>query len=206
MSSRIGVLAYGSLIDDPGCELADAEVARRLEVETPFPVEFARKSRSRDGAPTLVPVDGIGARVMATVIELEKDIDLEQARDMVYRREIHEVCNSEKKYEPRPPTETKVSVGSLENFAGFDQVLYTRVLPNIDDLTPEHLADLAIDSARAAAGDEGNDGITYLRNALSHGIETPLSGAYREAILRKTGAGTLEDARRHARGGFLNGT
>jgi hypothetical protein len=54
-SESMGVLAFGSLLNDPGCELLGAEV-QRISVRTPFPVEFARYSRSRRGAPTLVPV------------------------------------------------------------------------------------------------------------------------------------------------------
>ena len=56
----IGILAFGSLLDEPGAEL-EAHIARRIEgIETPFAVEFARSSRTRDGAPTLVPVTGAG--------------------------------------------------------------------------------------------------------------------------------------------------
>lgn len=201
MSPSIGVLAYGSLISDPGCELEDAEVARHSDVETPFLIEFARKSRSRDEAPTLIPVERGGARVSATVIELRKDINLEQARNIVYRREVHDVCNRQRTYEHVPPTQTNVSVKTIDGFADLDRVLYTQILSNIDDVSPEHLAELAIESARGAAGDERRDGITYLRQALSHGIETPLSGPYRKAILRKTGTDNLREARAAARTG-----
>ena len=55
--SMIGVLAYGSLITDPGSELVAITLAVTKDVLTPFSVEFARKSRKRCGAPTLVPVD-----------------------------------------------------------------------------------------------------------------------------------------------------
>jgi len=60
---RIGILAFGSLLDDPGAEISRL-IERRIEpVTTPFKVEFARASISRDGAPTLVPVDQGGAAV-----------------------------------------------------------------------------------------------------------------------------------------------
>ena len=59
----VGILAFGSIAGDPGAELA-AAVTRRIEVKTPFAVEFARSSRSRDGAPTLVPVGEGGAHVV----------------------------------------------------------------------------------------------------------------------------------------------
>ena len=52
----IGILAYGSLIDDPGDEIKPL-VKQKIEgVETPFAIEFARSSKSRNGAPTLIPV------------------------------------------------------------------------------------------------------------------------------------------------------
>jgi hypothetical protein len=47
-------LAFGSIVDSPEAEIATA-VVRRIDVETPFSVEFARSSRTRDRAPTLVP-------------------------------------------------------------------------------------------------------------------------------------------------------
>lgn len=201
MNPSIGVLAYGSLIGDPGCELRDAEIARHSEVQTPFPIEFARKSSRRDDAPTLIPVESGGAKVAATVIELREDIGLDLARDMVYRREVHDVCNWEQNYEHGPPTTTNVSVRTLDDFSGLDRVLYTQILSNIDDVSPGRLAELAIESARGPAGDKEKDGITYLRQALSHGIETPLTGPYREAILRETGTETLKEARATVRAG-----
>ena len=36
---KIGILAFGSLIDDPGDELSDAITGDPILVETPFPVE-----------------------------------------------------------------------------------------------------------------------------------------------------------------------
>jgi hypothetical protein len=51
----IGILAFGSLIDDPGEEIANVISGDPIIVETPFPVEYGRFSLSRGGAPTLVP-------------------------------------------------------------------------------------------------------------------------------------------------------
>ena len=51
----IGILAYGSLIDDPGREIEPLIIRRLKGVETPFQIEFARSSSTRDGAPTLIP-------------------------------------------------------------------------------------------------------------------------------------------------------
>ena len=60
---KIGIFGFGSLIADPGEELANATVSR-LEAETPFAIEYAHSStHTRSGAPTLVPVKSGGAKV-----------------------------------------------------------------------------------------------------------------------------------------------
>src|SRR5687767_12798572 len=96
----IGVLAYGSLMADPGSELAAITVGVKRDVLTPFPVEFARTSQKRCGAPTLVPVEDGGGRVRAAIIEV--NVDEKQTMDIVYRREINEV-GSNRIYVERPP-------------------------------------------------------------------------------------------------------
>lgn len=199
MKSRVGVLAYGSLITDPGAELDDAEVDRVEEVKTPFSVEFARISSGRDGAPTLVPVEERGAPVQATVLVLDEGVSLSEAKDMVYRRETHSVGNKATTYEPDPTLDNQVYVCEARDLAGLDRVLYTKIATNIDDPTPERLAELAIESAKREAGADQRDGITYLLEALEEGIETPLSGAYRQAILERAGASDLTQAWRAVR-------
>ena len=42
MEAWLGILAFGSLIDDPGAEIEAALVGRKMNVPTPFGVEFAR--------------------------------------------------------------------------------------------------------------------------------------------------------------------
>ena len=59
MKQTVAVLAYGSLIANPGEELRRATVDTREGVTTPFNVEFARASSKRRGAPTLVYESGI---------------------------------------------------------------------------------------------------------------------------------------------------
>lgn len=46
MHNEVGILAYGSLQNDPGMEIAPLIEHRIVEVLTPFEVEFARSSRS----------------------------------------------------------------------------------------------------------------------------------------------------------------
>jgi hypothetical protein len=82
----VGILAFGSIADKPGTELA-AATTRRIEVETPFAVEFARSSRTRDGAPTLVPVSEGGTHASAVVLVLKGSVTAAQAHAMLYERE-----------------------------------------------------------------------------------------------------------------------
>lgn len=90
----------------------------------------------------------------------------------------------------------------VENFAGCDVVLYTKIGANIVKLNADHLADLAIESARGKAGAAAKDGISYLMKARRNGIKTPLLAGYRDAILSKTQAGDLMEARARIRKGL----
>ena len=65
MEASLGILAFGSLIDNPGAEIEAALVGRKLKIRTPFGVEFARSSTKRGGAPTLVPMEQGGTPVVA---------------------------------------------------------------------------------------------------------------------------------------------
>jgi hypothetical protein len=62
----------------------------------------------------------------------------------------------------------------------------------ISPLTAEHLAELAIESARRER--HGRDGISYLIEAKRNGIVTPLSEPYEQEILRRTKTRNLTDA------------
>src|SRR4051812_39301785 len=84
--SGIGILAYGSLIDDPGVELGP-KIVRHIPARTPFPVEYARVSATRGGAPTAVP-HSAGCPVNAIVLVLSEDVTIAHAKDMLWRREI----------------------------------------------------------------------------------------------------------------------
>ena len=76
-------------------------------------------------------------------------------------------------------------------------VYYTRIGANIDQPSPEKLADLAIGSAEAVSRGEleiGKDGISYLIAAKQNGIVTPVTSAYEQQIKKKTNTGSLEEA------------
>jgi hypothetical protein len=192
----IGILAFGSIAEEPGEELATA-ITWRIEVETPFAVEFARSSRTRDGAPTLVPVSEGGAHVLASVLVLDDSVTAADARAMLYRREtgrLNEIGASSR----------ATWIAELPGFVGTSTCLYTALQPNIRPLTAEKLAELAVDSAAASAGAEYRDGISYLQQQKRRGVVTPLMPAYERAVLARTGACDLDGAWERARSEALS--
>jgi hypothetical protein len=192
---NVGILAYGSLIANPGAEIEAVTIESRSDILTPFQVEFARTSRERRGAPTLVPVVNIGAAVRAHVLVLNTTID--DARDRLYRREINAVGSGRRyKHSERPGPNTVV-VQCVNDFAGLDRVLYTEIAANIENLSAARLADLAI--ASAAGPHDGRDGISYLMDAKRYGIDTSLSGAYEDEIKKRMNTGDLLEALKKAR-------
>lgn len=94
--SKVGILAYGSLIEEPGKEIEPLICERRDRIETPFSIEFARSSSTRDGAPTVVPVETGGSPVDATILVLDVGVRLE-------KRKIY--CGGERR-ETNVPTST----------------------------------------------------------------------------------------------------
>jgi cation transport regulator ChaC len=195
----LGILAYGSLIDDPGAELQEIITDRLPGVTTPFGIEFARTSRTRDGAPVLVPVSEGGEPVAGVVLVLEDGISEQEAMDRLYRREIHQVGCGERYNHPRDGDLNRMRIGRCANLAGVKTLLYASFQQNIPNPTPEQLGRLAIESAKASAGKRGKDGIRYLIDAGRNGIRTPLMDGYRREILRQTGTHSLADALRIAR-------
>lgn len=188
--SSVGILAYGSLISHPDAEIEAACIDIRTGITTPFHVESARSSRSRGGAPTLVPVHSGGMAVTGQIFVL--DMPEEDAVHALYRREINKVGSGCRYSPPREVHENTVQVKSLKNFAGLDVVLYTDIAANIEPLTPQELARRALESVRIVS--PGRDGISYLIAARKHGIRTALSDDYEMEILRRSGDGSLEDA------------
>jgi hypothetical protein len=193
----VGILTFGSLLDDPGAELAP-RVVRRIEAKTPFAVEFARSSRTRGGAPTLVPVNSGGAPVRSNVLVLEESVDEELAHDMLYRRETWRIGESVT-YEDRVADE--ICIPAISSFMGIGACLYAELKPNIDPLTVERLADLAIRSAAEDAGAKRRDGISYLAQQKRCGVMTPLMPAYEEEILARTRGLDLANAWARVRAG-----
>jgi hypothetical protein len=189
----LGILAFGSLISDPGPELGAATENRRGTM-TPFLVEFARSSGNRGGAPTLVPVTSGGASVRAVILVLRGPISEVDAASILWRRETQRIGSGRSYVRPTSPGPDRMLVEALTDFEGFAKVFYTDFPESgkIQDPTPALLARLAIASVSAAP--LGKDGISYLIAAKADGIETPLAAGYEAEILRQTGALSLEDA------------
>lgn len=191
----IGIIAYGSLRPHPECEIEAATNKVERGHETPFPVEFARASKGRDGAPTLVPF-GDGAPVACGVIVLRSDVTIQEVRNMLFRRETDQVGSGETE-DARPRNWIREWPGGLGRV---EVALYTAFEDNVRPLTAERLAENAIASARDDARARGRDGISYLIDALDQGVTTPLSGDYERAILDQLQVSTLREALRKARG------
>jgi hypothetical protein len=198
---RFGIFGFGSLISDPGEELTKA-TSRRQGLETPFAVEYGRSSNTRGGAPTLVPVKTGGAKVKATVFVLAASTSEQEAENILYRRELHQV-GSGRSYNPSAkPGKNSIVVAAWPKLIGLEKIFYTDFGDSgkLTDPTPAMLAKLAVASARNREVPDGNDGISYLINAKKAGIVTPLSAGYETAILGLTGTATLEQALAKAHG------
>jgi hypothetical protein len=193
---RIGILAFGSLLDDLGAEISIAVEQRIAPVTTPFNVEFVRKSSSRDGAPTLAPVDQGGGAVLGAVFVLKPGITLQDAIDMLWRRETNR-AGTQARYDANHPGD--VEVRTEKGLAGVGEVLYAAPRANLE-ADAKQLAELAIASAVATAGRDQRDGISYLINAKKNGIRTPLMGDYEKSILELTRQTDLGGAFQYLRG------
>ncbi|RUT71526.1 hypothetical protein D0817_06520 [Flavobacterium cupreum] len=189
---KIGILAYGSLIDNPGKEI-EPIIIDRINCKTPFKVEFARTSSSRSGAPTLIPFE-TGNEVKAVILVLENSTDLSHAKSILWRRERHNF--DDKKYvEVITPTNNQVVVKYIRDFENVETVIYTSIGKNIDGkVTAEKLSQLAIESILSKAGENKKDGIRYLYESKNNSIVTNLSQEYEQAILDKTETKILEEA------------
>jgi hypothetical protein len=190
-SRHLGILAYGSLITSPGPEIASATVERINNVETPFKVEFARKIKTRGYAPTLVPVGSGGAQVKAEILVLRDDLAADLAADMLWRRETRQT-GRQRYRRPDVIGRDDVIVETIHDLSGVRTVLYAKIGQNIDRLSAKTLAELAIHSVQTAS--PGDDGITYLMDAIRCGVATPLTRGYESEILRQTRAKNLQVA------------
>jgi len=188
---KVGVLAFGSLIHSPGDELR-ANTVMSIKTETPFAVEYARYSgKTRGGAPTLVP-HVQGARVAAQIFVMADDVTVEEATNMLWRREAGRIGTGGT-YK-RGASADSVLVEHVTDNPWIESVLYTdfNSAGKVASPAATQLAEQAIASVSKA--EDGKDGITYFANAIASGIETPLTTAYKAEILRRTGTSDLQGA------------
>lgn len=176
-SRALAILAYGSLLDEPGPELA-AVVVGRVPCRTPFGVEYGRASQRWGGGPVLVPHPD-GGPVDGALLLLSGSLPLGAAVDMLADREGL-VSGRGVVQVDVPGQERLVLAASLP-----------RNLPR-PDMLPGALARRAARSA----GTGTRNGVAYLRRAMASGVVTPSTDAYARAIMELAGAGSLEEAER----------
>ena len=170
----INVLIYGSLIADPGQELKPFIAGTIEKVATPFPVECARSSDTRDGAPTPITVKSGGSPIQGSILVLVSTVGLDQARTLVWRRETRNEFTAKRSVRPTKPDPNHMLIETTTHFTDFDSVLFTKIGSSIEDPTPDRLAELAIRSAQRESGARGDDGISYLASGIARDIATPL--------------------------------
>lgn len=191
----IGILAFGSLIDDPGKEIGGC-IETRKNCTTPFSVEFARLSQKRGGAPTLVPVKAGGSQVSAVILVLNGEVTLEQAKTLLWKRETGAEVGEYEEPDDLESNTKKMLARTLSSFEGLETVLYTD-FPEKGKLSKpdaETLARAAVESVQSRIAKAGQDGISYLINARKAGIKTPLSESYELEILKLTNTPSLNEA------------
>ena len=195
----IGILAYGSLITHPGQEIASVLDHVIPDVMTPFPVEYTRKSGTRAGAPTLVPVPiGCGSPVKAVVLVLKKYSRRKKAQNFLYRREIHREGDLKVIYDDQTQRQKRdaLVIETMKNQFGLSVIYYTALKPNFTEILDakrtleekaELLAQAAIDSLTQETYAKEMDGIQYLADNIEAGVVTALTEVYAQAILNKVG-------------------
>ncbi len=217
----VGILAYGSLLDDPGPELRAVLVGAPIAGTTKFGVAFARLSAARGGAPILTKVTGHrGVTVNAGILGLAPEVTMNDARAMLFRRDTHRASSALTGYEMQVGWIKVAVVGGAAGeqhgrpavalddlftptdgarFGAITTVLYVD-RPPIRGwrwwLKPGELANRAIRSARGPAGegDDPLDGITYLQEIIAAKLPAELTERYERAILRRLGADDLSEA------------
>ncbi len=128
---------------------------------------------------------------------LDENVSLDQAKDMLWRRETHQDSTDRRYPSKESPDSNDVFIRDLEDLRGIEHVLYAELKANIPPASrsAERLTDLAIESV-AAVGEKGLDGISYLIDVKAHGLATPLMDAYESEILCRTETKSLQAARR----------
>ncbi len=173
---NIGIYGYGSLLTHAG-ERLEHRVIARIPAPSPWPIEYARRSVLWGGGPTLV-LHPRGGTVQGQILVLNA-----VAEDLGYIRK----CLREREGHPPDSWIRETRLGE------FDHVFYCNLEPTLgeSEIKAEKLASYAIESVRKQPG---KNGIRYLRQNIEANIVTPLTYAYRNEILRQSGAKDLLEA------------
>jgi hypothetical protein len=176
--NNLAIFAYGSLLSDPG-EVILPHIVARVRFPSPWPIEYARRARLRGDGPTLV-LHETGGIVEGQLLILDlQESRLDELTEWLWERE------------GKPPRQR------LKRMAcgGFRCMIYCDLEATLrqDEINPESLAEFAIESVRRSPA---RNAIRYLAQNIEQGIVTPLTFAYRDAILCRTGAADLGEAER----------
>lgn len=190
---KIGILAFGSIINNPDKEIEAATESKINDIITDFKIEFARTSSTRKKAPTLAVVCDGGSFVKGTLIILKENIELGEAKNILLRRECDKVGDKSTIYTgPKNWMEIKES----RAYDGCETIIYASMTQNITNPTAKKLAEFAIKSTEEKPHKNGtrSDGIQYLYDIKAMGITTPLMKEYEEEILIQLRVDSLEMA------------
>jgi hypothetical protein len=177
--SNLAIFAYGSLLSDPGEKILP-HIIERIYCPSPWPIEYARRAKLRGYGPTLV-IHETGGIVQGQILVLDLEINqLDELTEWLWERE------------GRPPRERLKQMA----YRGFGCVLYCDLESTLktEELAPQSLAEFAVESVRRSPQ---RNAVKYLAQNIEQGIVTPLTHAYRDAILRRTGAVDLAEAERN---------
>ena len=173
---NLAIFAYGSLLSDPGEQIAPHIIAR-ITQPSPWPIEYARRAKLRGNGPTLV-IHRLGGIVQGQLLVLDVSLDrINEVEEWLWTRE------------GKPPRD---GIRRMEWY-GYGRVLYCDLESTLGeaDLTPQSLARFAIESVRQQPE---RNALKYLANNIEQGVITPLTLAYRDAVLSITGAVNLWQA------------
>jgi hypothetical protein len=173
---NVGIYGYGSLLKDAGANI-ESRIIGRIPFSSPWPIEYVRLSNLWGGGPTLA-LHQTGGKVEGQILVLSVQSDaLSHVREWLREREGN------------PPL---AWIKEME-LGGFNRVLYCDLEPTLSeaDIKPDSLARFAIESVRIKPD---KNGIRYLRQNIERNLITPFTYAYRDQILRQSGAKDLLEA------------
>jgi len=164
---------------------------------TPWPVEYARFSQTRGGAPTVVPHSS-GNVVKAEILVLSESVSIDEAKSLLWRRETRKERSGRQYRESASPQ--ALLIREVSGLCGVDHVFYTDFNPSgkIQAPDPRELATAAVNSVANAP--VGKDGISYLIDLINSGVVTALTARYQKEVLTLTNSATLAEALSAARG------